>query len=181
MAAVTICSDFGAPKNKVWHCFHRFPIYFPWSDGLPLSLGDCEQLLLWTWVCRCLWGHVSHPFGYIPRCGIAPFFEEPSDCFPQWSHHFTFPLTVRKGSSFSRPCPHLLRCFYSSHLHGGATERSEEVDTKTKLFFPSFLSLFPFSLPAQLLTSTTSVGQPCQPPHKGTTTHISISQANPAK
>ena len=30
MAAITICSDFGAPKNKVWHCF---PIYFPWSDG----------------------------------------------------------------------------------------------------------------------------------------------------
>ena len=29
----TICSDFGAPKNKVWHCFHWFPIYFPWSDG----------------------------------------------------------------------------------------------------------------------------------------------------
>ena len=25
MAAVTICSDFGAPKNKVWHCFHCFP------------------------------------------------------------------------------------------------------------------------------------------------------------
>ena len=31
MAAITICSDFGAPKNKVWHCF---PIYFPWNDGL---------------------------------------------------------------------------------------------------------------------------------------------------
>ena len=30
MAAVTICSDFGAPQNKIWHCF---PIYFPWSDG----------------------------------------------------------------------------------------------------------------------------------------------------
>ena len=27
------CSDFGAPKNKVCHCFHCFPIYFPWSDG----------------------------------------------------------------------------------------------------------------------------------------------------
>ena len=25
MAAVTICSDFGAPQNKVWHCFHCFP------------------------------------------------------------------------------------------------------------------------------------------------------------
>ena len=24
------CSDFGAQKNKLWHCF---PIYFPWSDG----------------------------------------------------------------------------------------------------------------------------------------------------
>ena len=32
MAAVTICSDFGAQKNKVWHCFHCFPIYLPWSD-----------------------------------------------------------------------------------------------------------------------------------------------------
>ena len=26
MAAVTICHDFGAPKNKVWHSFHCFPI-----------------------------------------------------------------------------------------------------------------------------------------------------------
>ena len=33
MATVTICSDFGAPKNKVCHCFHCFPIYLPWSDG----------------------------------------------------------------------------------------------------------------------------------------------------
>ena len=33
MAAVTICSDFGAQENKVCHCFHCFPIYLPWSDG----------------------------------------------------------------------------------------------------------------------------------------------------
>ena len=33
MAAVTICSDFGAPQNKVSHCFHCFPICLPWSDG----------------------------------------------------------------------------------------------------------------------------------------------------
>ena len=33
MTAITICSDFGAQKNKVSHCFHCFPIYFPWSDG----------------------------------------------------------------------------------------------------------------------------------------------------
>ena len=30
MAAVTICSDFGAQKIKICHCF---PIYLPWSDG----------------------------------------------------------------------------------------------------------------------------------------------------
>ena len=33
MAATTICSDLGAQKNKVRHCFHCFPIYFPLSDG----------------------------------------------------------------------------------------------------------------------------------------------------
>ena len=30
---ISSCSDFRAPKNKVWHGFHCFPIYFPWSDG----------------------------------------------------------------------------------------------------------------------------------------------------
>ena len=33
MAAVTTCSDFGAPKNKVCHCFHCFSIYLSWSNG----------------------------------------------------------------------------------------------------------------------------------------------------
>ena len=33
MAAVTICSDFEAQKNKVSHCFHCFPICLPCSDG----------------------------------------------------------------------------------------------------------------------------------------------------
>ena len=33
MAAVTVCSDFGAQENRVCHCFHCFPIYLPWSDG----------------------------------------------------------------------------------------------------------------------------------------------------
>ena len=34
MAAVTVHSDFGAQENKVSHCFHCFPIYLPWSDGI---------------------------------------------------------------------------------------------------------------------------------------------------
>ena len=33
MVAVTICSDFGAQVNKIYHCFHFPPIYFLWTDG----------------------------------------------------------------------------------------------------------------------------------------------------
>ena len=33
MAAVSICSNFGAQKNKLSHCVHCFPIYLLWSDG----------------------------------------------------------------------------------------------------------------------------------------------------
>ena len=39
MAAITICSDFGAQKNKVCHWF---PIYLPWSDGT-----DAMILVFW--------------------------------------------------------------------------------------------------------------------------------------
>ena len=42
MVAITICSDPGAPKNKVCHCFHCFPIYLPWSDGT-----GCHDLSFW--------------------------------------------------------------------------------------------------------------------------------------
>ena len=42
MAAVTICSDFGAPQNKVSHYFHCFPIYFPWVMG-----PDAMILVFW--------------------------------------------------------------------------------------------------------------------------------------
>ena len=34
IAAVTICSDFGALQNKFCHCFHCLPIYLPRSDGI---------------------------------------------------------------------------------------------------------------------------------------------------
>ena len=34
VAAVTICSDFGAQENEIWHCFHISPIYLPRSHRL---------------------------------------------------------------------------------------------------------------------------------------------------
>ena len=39
MAAITICSDFGAQENKVCHCFHCFPTYLLWSNGT-----ECHDL-----------------------------------------------------------------------------------------------------------------------------------------
>ena len=39
MASVTVCSDFGAPQNKICHCFHFFPHLFAmkWWDWMPWS------------------------------------------------------------------------------------------------------------------------------------------------
>ena len=42
MAAVTISSDLGAQENKVCHCFHCFPTYFPWSDRT-----GCHDFSFW--------------------------------------------------------------------------------------------------------------------------------------
>ena len=42
MAAVTICSDFGAQENKVCHYFHCFSFYLPWSHGT-----GCHDLDFW--------------------------------------------------------------------------------------------------------------------------------------
>ena len=44
-SAVTIHSDFGAQENKICHCFHFFPIYLPWSDGI-----RCHDLSIECWV-----------------------------------------------------------------------------------------------------------------------------------
>ena len=33
MAAITICSDFGAPSKQCLTLFPQFPIYLPWRDG----------------------------------------------------------------------------------------------------------------------------------------------------
>ena len=75
MAAVTIFSEFGAPQNKVFHCFHCFSIYLPWSDGtgcLPPTLhqATANPCLCWrlldthrqVWV-SLLWGRCSFLLG----------------------------------------------------------------------------------------------------------------------
>ena len=34
MTEIIVHSDFGAQENKICHCFHFFPIYLQWSDGV---------------------------------------------------------------------------------------------------------------------------------------------------
>ena len=57
MAAITICSDFGAPQNKVCYCFHCFSIYLLWTDGARCHVWmwelDCEE----SWAPKnwCFW------------------------------------------------------------------------------------------------------------------------------
>ena len=80
MAAITICSDFGAQKNKVSYCFHCFPIYLPWNDGtgchdlsflnvlsqpcsrsLPLFLKACVEMSLFSaWIPCVTWALPAH-------------------------------------------------------------------------------------------------------------------------
>ena len=64
VAAVTICSDFGAQKNKECHCFHCFPIYLTWGDGTAchdLSFLNVNQQ------CKSTINiHISHPSCILP-------------------------------------------------------------------------------------------------------------------
>ena len=55
MAAVTIYSDFGAPPNKICHCFYFFPFYLPWSDGT-----RCHDLSFFNVVFSSQLFHSSH-------------------------------------------------------------------------------------------------------------------------
>ena len=53
-AAVTICSDFGAPKNKVCRYFHCFSIYSPWRDS-PDAMILVFWMLGYTYYCPILY------------------------------------------------------------------------------------------------------------------------------
>ena len=54
MAAVTICSDFRAPQNKVCHCFHCFPIYLL-SDAKKQSFNFYIMRIFWWQKITFLW------------------------------------------------------------------------------------------------------------------------------
>ena len=89
MIAVTIWSDFGAPKSKVCHCFHCFLIYLPWSDGTRChDLFECWDLsqLFHSPLSRSSWGSLVH-LCFLPQewchLHISPGNLDSSLCFIQ--------------------------------------------------------------------------------------------------
>ena len=87
MAAVTICSDFGAQKNKVWHCFHCFPIYFPWSDGTRSLFSECWVLRTTIWPSNSIPGMYMCIYIYVDSSIIYKIWRQ-HKCLPtdEWSN-----------------------------------------------------------------------------------------------
>ena len=56
IAAVTVCSDFGAQENKICHCLHFLSFYFPWSDGTGCHVGQPR----WTGHTEEFWQNMTH-------------------------------------------------------------------------------------------------------------------------
>ena len=72
----TIWSDFGAWENKVYHCFHCFPIYLPWSDGTgchDLSFLNVEGFfLIFIFIYLASQGLSCGMRDLVPQPGIKP-------------------------------------------------------------------------------------------------------------
>ena len=85
MAAVTICSDFGAQKSKVCHCFHCFSIYLPWSNGT-----DAMIFVFWILSFNKL-GVTAITIIYFIRLKLL-IHDLPGSCYAlfNWSYTFLF-------------------------------------------------------------------------------------------
>ena len=86
MAEVTICSDFGAPPNKVCHCFHCFSVYLLWSDGTSSTWGQTMVEVMKIMVTSFERSHA---------CTTATL----SAPNPAAGHHWTTPLLETPGHS----------------------------------------------------------------------------------
>ena len=89
MAEITICSDFGAHKNKVTHCFHCFPIYLPWSNGT-----GCHDL---SFLNVELYPPCYSALSMEPICQLSPKASLPFCHTP--NYFFTLPQNINSLSS----------------------------------------------------------------------------------
>ena len=119
MAAVTVHSDFGAQENKVYHCFHCFPIYLPWSDGTGCHdlryaddtslMAECEEELkikvgkqwqwhtLFSWAPKSLWS-VTATTRLEDTCSLEEN-DKPRQCIKKQRHYFAYKVLYSFSSS----------------------------------------------------------------------------------
>ena len=90
MAAITICSDFGGPQNKVSHCFHCFPIYLP-CDGTRCH-DLIQRFLLTENTCTHTHTH-THTHLKLRNLGLFGVYED-ANVWPLWNHSFDMHLTI---------------------------------------------------------------------------------------
>ena len=158
MAAITICSDFGAPKNKVWHCFPCFSIYFPWSDGtrchdlsfLILKYKKGKTIVLWVSVqfsCSVMSDSLG-PHGLqhtrLPCPSPTPGVYSNS-CPSSWRCHPTISSSVIPFSSFLQAFPvsgsfPISQFFASSGQSIGASASASVLSMSIQDWFPSGLT-----------------------------------------
>ena len=117
MAAVIAWSDFGAQENKVCYCFHFYPIYLPWSEGI--RCHDLSFLNLGPLIS-------SHAFcdgGLVAQS--YPTLCDPMDCSPWGSSDLGISQTrilewvtisSSRGSSQPRDLTHI-SCVADNLLH----------------------------------------------------------------
>ena len=108
MAAVTICSDFGAQENNACHCFHYFLIYLSWSDGT-----RCHDLIFECWVLSQLFHSPLSPSsrGSLVPLGFLPW---------GWCHLHTEVIDISPSNLVSSLCfiqPHILHDVVSYKLN----------------------------------------------------------------
>ena len=58
MATVTICSDFEAQENEIFHCFHFSPFYLPWNYVSSWSLANSYFFFFFSLVLPLLDWHM---------------------------------------------------------------------------------------------------------------------------
>ena len=113
MAAVTICSDFGAQENKVSHCFHCFP-----SICHDVMRPDAVILVFWRLSFKT--GFLLSSFAFIKRLFSFSYFLPYVWCllhiwgYWYFSRHSWFQLVLHPAQHFSWCTLHIVPCMMYS-------------------------------------------------------------------
>ena len=116
-AAVIICSDSGARKNKVCHCFHCFPIYLPWNDGT-----RCHDLhFFWMLSCKPAFSLSSFTFlrGLFRSSSLSPIMVVSSAYLRLLIFLLAILMPVCASSS---PAFHMTYCACKLHTQGDSIQ-----------------------------------------------------------